>query len=171
MSLILPFFIFDVVPKEAAKYSQSEMSGDKVGRLKSSYLKNKGSESLKGGQEKKCRFCGGVWHENRESECKAYNATCNRCGKKGHFKKVCKSKKQSASEVTEDNSKEETGDCLHEGLLNMTVDQPEHCLSSISTGDLVYDRRSRRWVQRSLKDKKIHILPVQLEVCRASLAG
>ena len=159
------------IAKEAAKYSQSEMSGDKVGRLKSSYMKNKGSESLKGGQDKKCRFCGGVWHENRESECKAYNATCNRCGKRGHFRKVCKSKKQSASEVTEDNSKEETGDCLHEGLLNMTADQPEHCLSSISTGDLVYDRRSRRWVQRSLKDKKIHILPVQLEVCRASLAG
>ncbi|XP_055882384.1 uncharacterized protein LOC129925800 [Biomphalaria glabrata] len=38
----------------------------------------------------KCYFCGGAIHSR--SKCPAKDATCNKCGKKGHYKKVCKSK-------------------------------------------------------------------------------
>ena len=40
---------------------------------------------------RKCFYCGAPYH-NR-SRCPARNADCNRCGKKGHFAKVCLSKK------------------------------------------------------------------------------
>ncbi|XP_055878884.1 uncharacterized protein LOC129925016 [Biomphalaria glabrata] len=38
----------------------------------------------------KCYFCGGAIHSR--SKCPAKDAICNKCGKKGHYKKVCKSK-------------------------------------------------------------------------------
>ena len=42
---------------------------------------------------KKCFFCGYNYH-NRQ-QCPAKEATCNNCGKTGHFSKVCQSKKPS----------------------------------------------------------------------------
>ena len=41
---------------------------------------------------KHCFFCGGYLHANRAS-CPARDATCHNCSKKGHFMKVCQSKK------------------------------------------------------------------------------
>lgn len=38
----------------------------------------------------KCGFCGGSSHPR--SRCGARNATCHKCGKTGHFSKVCRSK-------------------------------------------------------------------------------
>ena len=104
------------VAKEAAKYSQSEMTGDKVNRLKSSYAKKKSAGPMKSGHDnsRKCKFCGGPWHESREAECKAYDATCNACGKKGHFKIVCRSKKLTTLEASKEETKSESGDCLYD---------------------------------------------------------
>ena len=67
------------------------------------------------------------------------------------------------------NSKPETSDCLQEELLNVKSNKGPHQLSAISTGDLVYDKRSKRWIQRSLKNKKVHVLALQLETCKESL--
>ena len=52
-----------------------------------------------------CRYCGSV-HAPRQ--CLAYGKTCASCGKLGHFKKVCQSRKDHAvQEVEEDVSQEE----------------------------------------------------------------
>lgn len=39
----------------------------------------------------KCRNCGNNWHPNGRENCPARNFSCNRCGKQGHFAKVCMS--------------------------------------------------------------------------------
>ena len=39
--------------------------------------------------QRRCYFCGGAVHPR--SVCKARNATCKKCGKVGHFAKVCRS--------------------------------------------------------------------------------
>ena len=47
---------------------------------------------------KRCFFCGNNPHQR--FRCPARDATCNFCGKKGHFQKVCKSTKESPKSVT-----------------------------------------------------------------------
>ncbi|XP_068211794.1 uncharacterized protein [Palaemon carinicauda] len=42
--------------------------------------------------KRKCYFCGNALHSTGRVSCPARNATCNKCGKTGHFAKVCKSK-------------------------------------------------------------------------------
>ena len=42
-------------------------------------------------QQRKCYFCGGIIHSGGRNQCPAKNQICNNCGKKGHFKRVCKS--------------------------------------------------------------------------------
>lgn len=37
-----------------------------------------------------CGGCGGTWHPKRE-DCDAWGKTCKKCGKQGHFAKVCRS--------------------------------------------------------------------------------
>ena len=37
-----------------------------------------------------CYRCGSSSHKANSLNCKAINATCNRCSKKGHFQRVCK---------------------------------------------------------------------------------
>ena len=44
-----------------------------------------------GKDEKKCTFCGRIWHNNL-MECPARNRSCKSCGKRGHFAAMCKSK-------------------------------------------------------------------------------
>ena len=60
-------------------------------------------------------------------------------------------------------------DALQEELLSLGGGPDEHQLQVISTGDLVYDKWSKKWVQRSLRNKKIHTLPLLLEMCKQSL--
>ena len=52
--------------------------------------------------DKKCFFCGKGIHNRRN--CPARNAMCNNCGKKGHFKSVCRSK--NVCEVCQDSDDE-----------------------------------------------------------------
>ena len=47
---------------------------------------------------RKCFFCGGPVHPR--SECRARNATCNKCSKIGHFAKVCRSASRPKSSLT-----------------------------------------------------------------------
>ncbi|XP_076814961.1 uncharacterized protein LOC143461082 [Clavelina lepadiformis] len=49
-------------------------------------------------KKKKCYFCGYDFHDRRS--CPARNLTCNKCGKIGHFLKVCKSKYPSKTVAT-----------------------------------------------------------------------
>uniref|UniRef100_A0A2C9L038 CCHC-type domain-containing protein n=1 Tax=Biomphalaria glabrata TaxID=6526 RepID=A0A2C9L038_BIOGL len=45
----------------------------------------------------KCYFCGSVKHPR--SQCPAREATCNKCFKKGHFQRVCKSRSSTVSAI------------------------------------------------------------------------
>ena len=47
---------------------------------------------------KKCYFCGDVFHNRRN--CPARNSTCNSCGEKGHYAKVCRSKATSSTSAS-----------------------------------------------------------------------
>ena len=47
--------------------------------------------------QRRCYFCGGAIHPR--NVCKARNATCNKCGKVGHFAKVCRSAALSRRDV------------------------------------------------------------------------
>ena len=69
-------------------------------------------QTANGGARKKnhtielCRYCGDrVPHNGR---CKACNATCNHCKKRGHFEKVCESKQKIVDSVDKsDNTSDE----------------------------------------------------------------
>ena len=107
------------------------MTGDKLSKIRSSYNKGKSSGPVSDDNNRtnlKCKLCGGSRHDSREKECKAYEAVCNKCGKKGHCKKVCRSQKLATSEITQEEKSTPT-DPLNGGVFN---------LSTISTGDLVF---------------------------------
>ena len=42
---------------------------------------------------KPCRYCSGI---HVHQQCPAFGKTCARCGKTGHYKKVCRSRKECA---------------------------------------------------------------------------
>ena len=84
------------VTKEAAKYSQSEMTGEKLSKIRSSYSRNKGSGSATDNSDLaplKCGFCGGSRHESREKECKAYDACVKNVVKKATSKRFADPRK------------------------------------------------------------------------------
>ena len=90
----------------------------------------------------------------REKECKAYKETCHKCNKKGHFKRVCTSKKApSPDKKQKDNTdSEDDSNYMEGGVFRMKA---EECIvNSISTVNLVYDTKKRTWVQRKITDKK-----------------
>lgn len=48
-----------------------------------------------GGEDKRCRWCGGDIH--RRDECPAKETKCNFCHKKGHFERACQLKRKASS--------------------------------------------------------------------------
>ena len=146
------------IAKESAKYSQSWLAGDNIQRLKSSYQQEKSDPS-----KRKCRFCGLQEHKSREKECKAFSEICKKCGKVGHFQKVCRSKKSEKVDPKVDEKKNIQD--------NDNIDGEDHCafwISAISTSDLVYDKKCRRWIQKKSSDKRADKLPVMMSICKDS---
>lgn len=86
--------------EEQAQHSQakikashhSEVTARRATEYKASKVKDKTTD-----QSKPCSYCGLAGHgtkpsrDKRASECQAWGMTCENCGKKGHFRSVCKS--------------------------------------------------------------------------------
>ena len=142
------------IAKESAKYSQSGLSGDKIQRLKSTYQREKDTLDI---SKKKCPYCGLGKHTSREKECKAYSVTCDNCQKVGHFKKVCRSKKK--PEIAKDKNATENDEC--DGVFQ---------ISMLTSADLVYNKKRKKWVQRASTDRELNQLPVVMQVCSESHA-
>lgn len=53
-----------------------------------------------------CFNCGGIWKYGHINECKAKDAVCRSCGKKGHFFKMCRKPRNKNSTEKKDDSKE-----------------------------------------------------------------
>ncbi|XP_039432862.1 uncharacterized protein LOC120415402 [Culex pipiens pallens] len=47
-------------------------------------------------KKKECKFCGD-WHEFEKGVCPAFGKRCNRCGRKNHFERACKSDRRKRS--------------------------------------------------------------------------
>ncbi|XP_038114325.1 uncharacterized protein LOC6042165 [Culex quinquefasciatus] len=47
-------------------------------------------------KKKECKFCGD-WHEFEKGVCPAFGKRCNRCGRKTHFERACKSDRRKRS--------------------------------------------------------------------------
>ena len=149
------------ISKEAAKYSQSEMAGDKMQRIQSSYKKSK---SGKNQVDSKCKYCGKGKHESRESECKAFNETCPKCGKKGHFKSVCLSKKKQDDAKDKPDVAADQDNAIIDGIFN--IEEQEIC--TIISGDLTYNKRTKKWVHSTSKDKQLQKAPIVMKICEDS---
>ena len=54
------------------------------------------------------------------------------------------------------------------GLEEETFFPQEGILSSVVAGDLKFDRKRRKWVQKTLADKRIECVPIVLDVCGES---
>ena len=85
--------------KQVAEITLSDSSEDEEVCKLSTYRKNKRGQTPRNLHKQhttikhiQCRGCGSVRHgSERSSKCPAWNKTCHKCGKKGHFSKVCKS--------------------------------------------------------------------------------
>ena len=79
-----------VINREMARRSQSTVHEEhgEVGRLRSSYKKQKSAVTGVTPAAALCRHCGEHAHQNRRLECKAYSHICS-CGQRGHLPKVC----------------------------------------------------------------------------------
>ena len=153
------------VAKESAKSSQSEISTENNSKLSSQYQRNKFQQDPK---SEKCKWCGGDSHTDREKECKAFSQDCRRCGKTGHFKKVCRSKVKRDKDLGDKNEAATADD--EEGSHMLFTVKSEEVLSSISTADLYWDKKSKRWIQRPSSLTKTDTLAVQLSTSRHDIS-
>ena len=87
--------------KEGAKKAKQSLSQSFTGQVS-----QVGKVKLR-----KCTHCGRSGHQgsstDREKHCPAYDKTCNNCGKKGHFRKKCLSKKVQQKEKKHEQSSDE----------------------------------------------------------------
>lgn len=73
-----------------------------------------------------CFFCGNNRHPR--NDCPAKNAICRKCGKKGHFQKVCKSKQHISGEAASAHilaSLSSAPSCLQKSIITVTVNGVE----------------------------------------------
>ena len=75
-------------------------------------------------------------------------------------------KKGNQSKSTEENETIDENDSC-DGVFKVTVDEDQH-ISSLSTGDIVYDNLKKKWVQKKLSDKRVNKVPVMISVCTES---
>ena len=86
--------------------------------------------------QKHCKCCGksGHSHENieeRRASCPAYNATCFRCQKKGHFSEQCRKKPKPKNTI------QEVGTTSPQGKTSPNVEHSAHSVSAGTTAGLL----------------------------------
>ena len=113
-------------------------------------------------------YCGKQKHNDRSKECKAFGETCDKCGKVGHFKVVCRSKKKQEPGTTRDPTQKQEEQCnlISDGVFSVE----EHGVHTLSSGDLSYNKQTGKWVQKPLS-KGIKKVPLQLDVCDKSYSA
>jgi len=110
---------------ESGKRSSGALS--RSGTLSRMYSE-KGTNKTK----KKCAFCGDIWHtgSNWRASCKASTVSCNVCGKKGHFGKMCRSKRT----IKNSNNVLEEGENASMGFL-FRLEAGGFCLSHVCVNE------------------------------------
>ena len=98
--------------------------------LKSSYMKSRASFGKE--EQKMCNHCGLPEHKSRERECKAFSQTCNKCGRIGHFKRVCKSKNKAGDKRDQDS----------------TGDKDKEDTTAAILGEKLFNTRGEYWLKR-----------------------
>ena len=108
------------IAKESAKFSQAGLSDEKLQNVKSAYARSKSySQSNNNQSDKRCKYCGQGTHTSREKECKAFSETCEKCGKVGHFKRVCRSKKKEKQPKSVDENENIDGNDTCDGVFEI----------------------------------------------------
>ena len=94
---------------------------------------------------------------------------CEKFGKGGHFKRVCRSKKKGghSQSMVEHETIERNDSC--DEAFGISNDN-EHHISSLSTEDIVYDNLKKRWVQKMLSDERVSKVQVMISMCTNSYA-
>ena len=84
----------------------------------------------------------------------------------GHFRKMCRSKHKKESGENKGHAVLENEE---ESNMLFTV-KTDEVLNSISTADLFWDKKSKRWIQRPSTFTKTDSLLVNIDICRKDLA-
>ena len=78
------------IQKERSSTGRTRTSSTHAGKLKHGKFDKPSSAST----ASPCKYCGGSAHRDRH-QCPASERTCSKCGKKGHFARVCLSQRNS----------------------------------------------------------------------------
>ncbi|XP_036335860.1 uncharacterized protein LOC118746166 isoform X1 [Rhagoletis pomonella] len=96
---------------EAANANKNILELPKQASVNAINKKPKAEQSPMESNTRFCFNCGGSWKVGHVEECKAKEVVCHNCGKKGHFKRMCrKSKKQLDQKQEKDNGKKAVSD-------------------------------------------------------------
>ena len=99
---------------------------------------------------KPCGNCGRYGHStlqgDREKNCPAYNKTCNKCKRRGHFKDMCRSSRRTHS------VQEDSADQLNTAFVEERNNQPENFqCNSLTFGEIAALRYSVMKVSQELR--------------------
>lgn len=148
--------LLKVEAKESGRVAAAKLRGAQSSEaVRSTYTKLK-TEKVKSTSSEKCNYCGNKGHgkrasaEIRRSKCPAFNTTCDKCKKKHHFKKVCRSKAVEDEHRAIDTSDTESdGAAALESLCSVDTTPDKTSLSHIQCLDHhIYDEMCRQWMKR-----------------------
>ena len=82
-----------------------ESADHEIEAIRQQSYRNRRREPLKPREKRRCKFCGET-HEFDKNSCPAYGKSCNNCGIRNHFSKVCQKRRnqntRAVREVTKD---------------------------------------------------------------------